>query len=255
MTRNRSASRSRALPLSAAGGPRAARRAFKPAVVYDLGGKFDKSFNEGVFNGAEKIQEGDRRRVPRFRAPERRPARAGAAPLRPRRLLADRRRRLQPGDGARRRSPNEFPNLKFAIIDIGRRQAERRSSIVFKEHEGSYLVGLLAAAGLEDRQGRLRRRHGHPADPQVRLRLRPGRQVRQEGRRGVPEHDRHDRRRLERSGQGRRARQEPDRPRRRRRSTTPPAAPASACCARRRMPASSASASIRTRTACIRARC
>ena len=24
----------------------------KPAVVYDLGGKFDKSFNEGVFYGA-----------------------------------------------------------------------------------------------------------------------------------------------------------------------------------------------------------
>ena len=27
----------------------------KPAVVYDLGGKFDKSFNEGVFNGATKF--------------------------------------------------------------------------------------------------------------------------------------------------------------------------------------------------------
>ena len=24
---------------------------FKPAVVFDMGGKFDKSFNEGVFNG------------------------------------------------------------------------------------------------------------------------------------------------------------------------------------------------------------
>ena len=27
----------------------------KPAVIYDLGGKFDKSFNEGVFNGATKF--------------------------------------------------------------------------------------------------------------------------------------------------------------------------------------------------------
>src|SRR5450631_3591171 len=27
----------------------------KPAVIYDLGGKFDKSFNEGVFNGASKF--------------------------------------------------------------------------------------------------------------------------------------------------------------------------------------------------------
>ena len=25
----------------------------KPAIVYDKGGKFDKSFNEGVFIGAE----------------------------------------------------------------------------------------------------------------------------------------------------------------------------------------------------------
>src|ERR1700677_2139939 len=29
----------------------------KPAVLYDLGGKFDKSFNEGVFNGATKFKK------------------------------------------------------------------------------------------------------------------------------------------------------------------------------------------------------
>src|SRR6266487_1914359 len=28
----------------------------KPAVVYDIGGKFDKSFNEGVHAGAEKFK-------------------------------------------------------------------------------------------------------------------------------------------------------------------------------------------------------
>ena len=28
----------------------------KPAVVYDIGGKFDKSFNEGVYTGAEKFK-------------------------------------------------------------------------------------------------------------------------------------------------------------------------------------------------------
>ena len=31
--------------------------AIKPAVIYDLGGKFDKSFNEGVFNGATKFSK------------------------------------------------------------------------------------------------------------------------------------------------------------------------------------------------------
>ena len=31
--------------------------AFKPAIVYDLGGKFDKSFNEGVSAGAERFKK------------------------------------------------------------------------------------------------------------------------------------------------------------------------------------------------------
>ncbi|MEO9876980.1 MAG: BMP family ABC transporter substrate-binding protein, partial [Anderseniella sp.] len=30
---------------------------FKPAVVYDMGGKFDKSFNEGVYNGIKRFEE------------------------------------------------------------------------------------------------------------------------------------------------------------------------------------------------------
>ena len=29
----------------------------KPAIVYDIGGKFDKSFNEGVYNGAEQFKK------------------------------------------------------------------------------------------------------------------------------------------------------------------------------------------------------
>ncbi|PZR86614.1 MAG: BMP family ABC transporter substrate-binding protein, partial [Stutzerimonas stutzeri] len=33
-----------------------AQTAIKPAIVYDKGGKFDKSFNEGVFAGAEKFK-------------------------------------------------------------------------------------------------------------------------------------------------------------------------------------------------------
>ena len=30
---------------------------FKPAVIYDMGGKFDKSFNEGVFNGIKRFTD------------------------------------------------------------------------------------------------------------------------------------------------------------------------------------------------------
>jgi basic membrane lipoprotein Med (substrate-binding protein (PBP1-ABC) superfamily) len=28
----------------------------KPAIVFDIGGKFDKSFNESMFNGSEKFR-------------------------------------------------------------------------------------------------------------------------------------------------------------------------------------------------------
>ncbi len=28
---------------------------FKPAVIYDMGGKFDKSFNEGVYKGIKRF--------------------------------------------------------------------------------------------------------------------------------------------------------------------------------------------------------
>ena len=28
-----------------------------PALIYDLGGKFDKSFNEAAYNGAERFKE------------------------------------------------------------------------------------------------------------------------------------------------------------------------------------------------------
>src|SRR5215475_3229765 len=44
-----------ALALLALATPAAAAE-IKPAVVFDIGSKFDKSFNEGVFNGVEKFK-------------------------------------------------------------------------------------------------------------------------------------------------------------------------------------------------------
>src|SRR5712664_2576098 len=37
--------------------PAVAQTAIKPAIVYSTGGKFDKSFNEGVSQGAEKFKK------------------------------------------------------------------------------------------------------------------------------------------------------------------------------------------------------
>jgi basic membrane protein A len=116
---------------------------FKPAVVYDLGGKFDKSFNEGVSQGAERFKketgieyrdfepQNDAQREQALR----RFARDGFSPI------------VAVGfsqETALKKVADEFPNVKFAIIDsvVEKPNVE---SVVFKEHEGSFLVGLLAA--------------------------------------------------------------------------------------------------------------
>ncbi|MDJ1157600.1 BMP family ABC transporter substrate-binding protein [Chelatococcus sp. SYSU_G07232] len=121
----------------------AAAQEFKPAVVYDLGGKFDKSFNEGVYNGAERFKketgvayrdfepQNDAQREQALR----RFARDGYSPI------------VAVGfsqASAVEKVAKEFPKLQFAIIDMVVEQPNVQS-IVFKEQEGSFLVGLLAA--------------------------------------------------------------------------------------------------------------
>ena len=47
---------------------------------------------------------------------------------------------------------NDYPNIKFAIVDgvifeaDGKTPKKNVASLVFREHEGSYLVGMIAAA-------------------------------------------------------------------------------------------------------------
>jgi basic membrane protein A len=121
----------------------AQQAAFKPAVVYDLGGKFDKSFNEGVHTGAEKFKkdtgtdyrdfepQNDAQREQALR----RFARDGFSPI------------VAVGfsqETALKKVAEEFPKTQFAIIDAVVEKPNVQS-IVFKEHEGSFLVGLLAA--------------------------------------------------------------------------------------------------------------
>jgi basic membrane protein A len=121
----------------------AQQAAFKPAVVYDLGGKFDKSFNEGVHTGAEKYKkdtgadyrdfepQNDAQREQALR----RFARDGYSPI------------VAVGfsqESALKKVADEFPKTQFAIIDSVVEKPNVQS-IVFKEHEGSFLVGLLAA--------------------------------------------------------------------------------------------------------------
>ncbi|MDR3516453.1 MAG: BMP family ABC transporter substrate-binding protein [Azospirillaceae bacterium] len=131
-----------ALLAGSATGGRAAE-AIKPAIVYDLGGKFDKSFNEGVFHGAEAFKARTGIVFGEF-APTndaqieqglRNFARKGFSPIL--------------GVGFDQAEPikkvaAEFPKIKFAIID-GDVNAPNVQAISFKEYEGSFLAGALAA--------------------------------------------------------------------------------------------------------------
>ena len=115
----------------------------KPALIYDIGGKFDKSFNEGAFHGAEKFKEdtgvdfrdfeiqNDTQREQAMR----KFARDGFSPI------------VAVGfsqASAMEKVAAEFPKTQFAIVDMVVEKPNVQS-IVFKEQEGSFLVGLLAA--------------------------------------------------------------------------------------------------------------
>jgi len=132
-----------AVALIAAGFGAAAAEEVKPGLLYNMGGKFDKSFNEAAYNGAEKFK-----------------AETGIAYLEfeP----TNEAQREQALRNMARRGANvivavsfaqtaavetvaaELPDVKFTLID-GVVDAPNVQSIVFKEHEGSYLVGMLAA--------------------------------------------------------------------------------------------------------------
>ncbi len=117
--------------------------AVKPAVLYDLGGKFDKSFNEGVFNGATRFtketgikfrdleiqNEAQREQVLRKFAKD------GYSPI------------MTVGfawETALKKVAPEYPKTDFGIIDDVV-DLPNVQSIVFKEQEGSFVVGVIAA--------------------------------------------------------------------------------------------------------------
>ncbi len=114
-----------------------------PAIIYDLGGKFDKSFNEASFDGATKWANDNGASFAEFEIQNeaqreqalRRFAAKGNNPI------------VVPGfawGDALNTVAAEFPDTNFAIIDMVVDQPNVRS-VIFKEHEGSYLVGVAAA--------------------------------------------------------------------------------------------------------------
>jgi basic membrane protein A len=121
----------------------AADAPFSPAIVYDMGGKFDKSFNESGWRGAERFKS------------------ETGIPYREFEITNEGQRELTFVNLARRgatiivaigftqrsavaSAAAKYPNVKFTIIDVVL-DMPNVQSIVYREHEGAYLVGMLAA--------------------------------------------------------------------------------------------------------------
>ena len=225
----------------------------QPAVVYDAGGKFDKSFNEAAYNGIERFKKETGSRLPRLRDRQRHAARAGVPPdgaARSRPVIAH---RLRPRLGAREGGAG-IPERRFAIIDSVVDLPNVQSVRV--QGPGRLLPGRRARRARQQvGQGRLRRRHGRAADPPLPVRLRARRQARESERRGAGQHDRHHAGRVERPDARRRARARRSSRAASTSSSPRPAAPAPACTRPPRTRASSPSASTATRTTCSPAPC
>jgi basic membrane protein A len=112
-------------------------------IVYDIGGKDDKSFNSAAFVGVSKAAK-DLPIVLRDVEP------GDPTSIEPcMRAFAERSYDLIIGVGFAQAPivagvARDYPNLKFAIID-GVVELPNVASLIFKEHEGSFLVGLIAA--------------------------------------------------------------------------------------------------------------
>ncbi|UWQ80299.1 BMP family ABC transporter substrate-binding protein [Leisingera sp. S132] len=115
----------------------------EPALIFDLGGKFDKSFNEAAHGGAQRWAEetGESYREIELQSEAqreqalRRFAEAGANPI------------VMVGFAfadALGQVAADYPDTKFTIIDMVV-EGDNVRSVVFNEHEGSYLVGMMAA--------------------------------------------------------------------------------------------------------------
>ena len=114
-----------------------------PAVIFDMGGKFDKSFNEAAFRGAEAWKKETGQSYLEFEIAN--PAQREQAMRR----MAERGANPIVGVGFSQGTPMEKvaranPKLQFALIDAVV-TLPNVQSILFKEHEGSFLVGMLAA--------------------------------------------------------------------------------------------------------------
>jgi basic membrane protein A len=115
----------------------------KLAIVYDAGGKFDKSFNQSAYEGAERFKK--ETKITYLEAQ----ASSDTQAEQMLRNLARKKTDLIAAVGfsqtqAVQKVAKEFPKVRFVLIDAVAK-GDNVNSILFKEEEGSYLVGVAAA--------------------------------------------------------------------------------------------------------------
>jgi len=115
----------------------------QPAIIFELGGKNDKSFGQAAWEGAERWKKATGRPYLEFEIANAAQREQAA------RLFAEKGANPVVGVGFPQASSIEavardFPKTSFAIVDMVV-PLPNVQSFVFREHEGTFLVGVLAA--------------------------------------------------------------------------------------------------------------
>ena len=119
-------------------------REFRVGLVFDIGGKGDQSFNDSAWEGTARAAREFPIRVTDFEPGQGADREVGL------RKLAERGYDVVIGVGflftdAIRTVAADFPNVAFVLVDGHLDGIANVASLVFREHEGSFLVGVLAA--------------------------------------------------------------------------------------------------------------
>ncbi len=116
---------------------------FSAAIVYDTGGKFDKSFNESAYNGIIKFKKDTgimAKEAIVNNETQREQVLRNMAKKGPDVVIANGFSFTQ----SMQKVATEFPKTKFVLIDAVVK-SDNVLSVVFKEQEGSFIVGMAAA--------------------------------------------------------------------------------------------------------------
>jgi basic membrane protein A len=123
----------------------------KVGIVFDIGGKNDRSFNAAAWDGVKRAEK--ELNICLYDVEPGNPTSVEPAM----RAFAERNFDLIVGIGFAQgpilaKVADDYPNIKFAIVDgvileaDGKTPKPNVASLVFREHEGSFLVGMIAAS-------------------------------------------------------------------------------------------------------------